>query len=124
VCYKLFNLHPSAQRAELPQYTGRYDVNSVNDVEDAATEEVFLDAESYLTSSVITLHNNTASGMFAEVAALLYRAHGRAWLGEYEANELLCAPCFFLRERYTDSDGFIADFSPKPGHFDGLRFRW
>lgn len=121
VCHELNMLDPPTQKAELPEYFGRYDMN---DVEETASEDIFFDAESHLLSNVIPSHNSTTSGMFTEVAALLYRAHGRTWLGHYEADELLCAPCFLLRERYIDSDGVIADFSPRPDHFDGLRFRW
>ncbi|RAR06532.1 ankyrin repeat-containing protein [Stemphylium lycopersici] len=121
VCHELNILDPPTQKAELPEYFGRYDMN---DVEETASEDIFFDAESHLLSNVIPSHNSTTSGMFTEVAALLYSAHGRTWLGHYEADELLCAPCFLLRERYIDSDGVIADFSPRPDHFDGLRFRW
>jgi hypothetical protein len=53
---------------------------------------------------------------FYDAAAMLYRSHGRRWIGEYDADETLCAACFLKREEYIGEDGLggPACFTPAP----------
>lgn len=123
VCQKADALHGASGLTELPEYTGKYCFGSSPTSMESASDEEFYDAEPYLFPDHVLADADSASNMLSEVAILLYRAHGRAWLGEYAADELLCAPCLLFRERYTDNEGHIADFSPRPHHYDGLVFR-
>ncbi|KAH8722344.1 hypothetical protein GQ44DRAFT_741717 [Phaeosphaeriaceae sp. PMI808] len=100
-----------------------YSCFSGNYAEDSDDDEEFYDAEPYPTADSILPEEDSADA-FSKVATPLYRCHGRYWLGEYEADEYLCATCFLVRERYTGEDGLIADFPPMPEHFEGLRFKW
>lgn len=123
VCQKARMLRPASRLSALPEYTGTYWIGSNHDVEDSSIEDEFYDAEPYLLPEPILADQDSVTTMLTDAALLLYRSHGRSWLGEYDPDEFLCASCFLVRERYTDKDGSIADFSPKPGHFDGLRFK-
>jgi hypothetical protein len=121
VCQKVYESEFAGMITELPEYTGVCLGDS--DAEDSDNDEDFHDAIPYsFTDSVLS--GQGSSGAFFGAAALLFRSHGRAWLGDYAIGEHLCATCFLLRERYTGMDGLIADFSPKPESFDGLRFQW
>ncbi|RYP57535.1 hypothetical protein DL770_010648 [Monosporascus sp. CRB-9-2] len=53
---------------------------------------------------------------FYGAAAMLYQSHGRRWIGEYDADETLCAACFLKREGYIGEDGpgGFARFTPVP----------
>jgi hypothetical protein len=123
VCQKADSLHAASRSAEPPEYTGTCWLGGNDETIDPATDEIFYDAEPYLFSEDILAHHDSTCNMFAEVALLLYRAHGRTWMGDYAVDELLCAPCLLLREQYRDKDGLITDFPPKPLRFDGLRFK-
>lgn len=117
VCNKADMLIAAARLTELPEYTGTY-CFAGND--DDTPDDQFYDAESYLFPNDLLPDQHS---VLADVALLLYRSHGRVWLGDYTADEVLCAPCLLHRERYTDKDGSIADFLPRPHHFDGLRLK-
>jgi hypothetical protein len=118
---------------QLPEYAGVC-VFSNDDESDSNTDEdehfydaeEFYDALPYLTGSLDTAIacNNHSQAFFEDVAALLYRAQGRAWMGEYTSEDRICASCLLQKEHYVDRDGEIADFAPLPEHWDGLRFKW
>lgn len=117
VCQKVYESDLVATRDNLPDYAGVCLIDS--DEEDLYTNEEFHDAEPFLLSSS-NLSSQTPSDIFSNVATLLYRAQGRAWLGEYSADDRLCATCFLYNEGYTDEDGLIADFRTPPERFTGL----
>jgi hypothetical protein len=109
------------KHTEPRDYSEAY-LNSAN-AEDLDDDEIFYDAEPCDFDDSI-LPSQKPADIFSDIAVLLYRAHGRAWLGEYAPEEHLCTTCFLHRECYTDEYGSIADFPPMPEHFNGLRFRW
>jgi hypothetical protein len=121
VCPKTYESDLATIHTGLPEYTGL--CLSDTDAEDSDTDEDFHDAEPYPSSNAI-LSGQDSSDIFSDIAVLLYRSHGRAWIGEYAIGEHLCAACFLLQERYTGEDGLIADWPPVPENFNGLRFKW
>lgn len=121
VCQEAYESGFAAMYTEQAEYTGVCVDDS--DGEDSENDEEFFDTEQYPFSEP-SLTGQSTSSIFSDVATLLYRSHGRVWLGEYAVEDRLCATCFLLQERYTDKDGFIADFPPLPVNYNGLRFRW
>jgi hypothetical protein len=117
-CHSVDNINAHTMQAEPLIYTGAYDEGEI--VEDMDIDEDFFDAEPYLFGTKST----TNSGVFSNTAKLLYRAHGRVWIGNYILGEQLCADCFLLRELYIGEDGLAADFPPMPRNFEGLRAKW
>ncbi|KAH8704359.1 hypothetical protein GQ44DRAFT_820019 [Phaeosphaeriaceae sp. PMI808] len=120
-CHKAYEPSIRALCPDLPEYSGLCFSDSGD--EDSDADEEFHEAEPYPIADFV-LPANDSSNLFSEVATLLYRTHGRVWMGEYGAEDHLCASCFLLQERYIGEDGLIADFPPMPKHFDGLRFKW
>lgn len=114
-CHCIRNGTASTSHPELLAYTGTYHESDFDDIVDV--DEEFFEAEPYLFGSEGTAY----SGVFSDTAALLYRAHGRVWIGDYAIGEQLCATCFLLREQYLGEDGLSADFPPMPKSFEGLR---
>lgn len=88
--------------------------------DDSDSDEDFFDAEPY----PIDTNNATATSVFTDIATLLYRAHGRVWLGTYFIGERFCATCFLSREQYISKDGMAGEFPPIPKSFKGLRVKW
>jgi hypothetical protein len=121
VCCNIDLTDPTAISNELPEYTGVC-VRSSNP-EDSDANEEFYEATPYAFAYA---HPSDKSHpeVFSDLAALLYRSHGRVWMGEYTSEERLCATCLLLRERYIDEHGSIAEPMPLPDHWDGLRFKW
>lgn len=117
VCQKVYK--SDLVRDNLPDYAGLCLDESIE--EDLYTEEEFHDAEPY-PLSISDLSTQNPSDIFSNVATLLYRAQGRAWIGEYSAEDRLCTICFLHNEGYTDEDGLIDDFRTVPERFTGLRF--
>jgi hypothetical protein len=116
----------------LPEYTGMCSETHVDSDSETDEDEQFYDTEEYydalpyLTTSfgVPITSNHHSQAFFEDVAALLHRAQGRTWVGEYTSEDRICASCLLQREQYIDRDGEIADFAPLPKHWDGLRFKW
>jgi hypothetical protein len=121
VCQNTHFKDLAATSNELPEYTGVY--VTCSDPEDPDTDEEFYEATPYAFTDAIPLDRSHPE-VFSDPAALLYRSHGRVWMGEYTSEERLCATCLLCRERYMDEDGSIADFVSLPEHWDGLRFKW
>jgi hypothetical protein len=94
--------------------------------EDSDTGEEFFDAESHL---IVNPHYPSQElcveppDLFLDTAVMLYRSHGRIWMGEYEIGDHLCATCFLLEEQYISEDGLGTDFPPMPKSFEGLRVK-
>jgi hypothetical protein len=94
--------------------------------EDSDTGEEFFDAESHL---IVNPYYPTQElyveppDIFLDTAIMLYRSHGRIWMGEYEIGDHLCATCFLLEEQYISEDGLGTDFPPMPKSFEGLRVK-
>jgi hypothetical protein len=117
-CHSVINTTGYTTHPELPNYSGAPYKNEIDEHIDI--DEEFFDAEPYLFSN-----NGTAkTGVFSDIATLLYRAHGRVWMDNYTIGEQLCAACFLLREQYIGEDGMAADFPPIPKSFEGLRVKW
>ena len=91
-----------------------------NGAEGSDDDEEFFDAQPY----PIDTKEATATSVFTDIGTLLYRAHGRVWLGTYSFGERLCGTCFLLREQYISEDGMAGDFPPVPKSFKGLRVKW
>jgi hypothetical protein len=114
----MVNVSASTSHPEHLAYTGTYHESDFDEGIDM--DEEFFDAEPYLFGTKDIAH----SGVFSDTATLLYRAHGRVWIGEYAIGERLCATCFLVRERYIGEDGLSADFPPMPKSFEGLRTKY
>jgi hypothetical protein len=119
VCQKAYESDPSTMHAEPQEYTGVY--LSDTDAEKSDADETFYDAEPCAFGDSV-LASRDRSYLFSGIATLLYRAQGRAWMGEHAVSEHLCATCFLHQENYIDEDGYIADFPPVPEHFNQRRF--
>jgi hypothetical protein len=114
-CHSANNVNAYTMQAEPLVYTGACYEGGV--AEDIDIDEDFFDTEPYLFGTKSTIN----SDIFSDIATLLYRAHGRVWIGSYTIGEQLCADCFLLREQYIGEDGLAADFPPIPKTFEGLR---
>lgn len=105
--------------AELPKYSGIcYDGKGEEEFDD-----IFFDAESEQLDDIASLGTDSCS-IFCDVATVLYRSQGRVWMGTYTSKDHLCASCLLIEENFTCDDGLIADFSPVPESFVGLRYKW
>lgn len=120
-CPNIHDNNVDAMDSPLPVY------HEVYHEEDSDTGEEFFDAESHL---IVNPHcpNQDSSlvetyDIFLDTAIMLYRSHGKIWMGEYEIGEHLCATCFLLKEQYISEDGLGTDFPPMPESFEGLRVR-
>lgn len=119
-CEILYDPLASPTSEDIPPYQGRCSTQTrIEDDDD--DDDFFHDAKYYLDN---VQPGPPSTGMFSTLATLLYRAHGRHWMSEYTPDERLCLSCFFVRERYTDPFGFIAEFPDVPEHYKGLRFKW
>lgn len=117
-CQNVDNITSYSTHSELPAYTGTYyegDFDEGIDIDDK-----FFDAEPHLFSKT----DLGKTDAFSSIATMLYRAHGRTWMGDYAIGEQLCATCFLSREQYIGEDGLAADFPPMPKSFEGLRAKW
>jgi hypothetical protein len=116
-CHTMDNFNIHRIQAEPLVYTGAYHEGEAADID---IDEDFFDAEPYLFDT----KSSTNLNVFSNTATLLYRAHGRVWIGNYTLGEQLCADCFLARELYIGEDGLAADFPPMPKNFEGLRVKW
>ncbi|KAH6633196.1 hypothetical protein C7974DRAFT_462830 [Boeremia exigua] len=108
----------STKPYHLPTYSGACSEDEDDQVDDI--DEQFYDTVPHLFDDV----DPSKPDAFSEIATVLYRAHGRVWIGSYAIGEQLCASCFLSREQYIGEDGLAADFPPMPESFQGLRAKW
>ncbi len=91
------------------------------------TDEADIEEEIYRESEVgmdllcaeydkLGIDDSALGDPFYDAAAMLYRSHGRRWIGEYDYDEVLCAACFLKREGYIGEDGpcGFSRFTPAP----------
>ncbi|KAH3964989.1 hypothetical protein HBI56_149970 [Parastagonospora nodorum] len=119
ICQEASEHTSSSTHAVLRDYYDRKYIGS-DDAEDSDNEDPFYDAAPYAFDESFLASVNPSITFF-NIATLLYRAQGRAWMGKYAVNDRLCATCFLQQENYIDHDGLIADFPPVPDHFTRIR---
>lgn len=117
-CQSVENFTSYTTQPDPPAYSGA--CYEGDDDQGADADEVFFDAEPHLFDKT----SPNKPDVFSEIATMLYRAHGRVWIGDYAIGEQLCASCFLFREQYIGEDGLAADFPPMPKSFEGLRAKW
>lgn len=107
----------------LPTYSGAYTADNhqlPSSLDHDNDDDEFFDAEPQRF-----YESNTGDfDAFSDIATMMYRAHGRAWIGSYAVDEQLCGSCFLYRERYISDDGLAADFPSMPRSFEGQRMKW
>jgi hypothetical protein len=97
-------------------------VAATGDIDESNIEEEFFQEPEEDIEHQCTKYDKLGLGFsplgdpFYDAAAMLYRSHGRRWIGEYDADEALCAACFLRREEYIGEDGLggAACFTPAP----------
>ncbi|KAF1929931.1 uncharacterized protein M421DRAFT_380930 [Didymella exigua CBS 183.55] len=114
-CQNMDEITSYMTKLTLPTYAGAYDKDGEGQYFD--TEDEFFDAEPHIFDHT----SCNKPDPFSDIATMLFRAHGRAWIGSYAIGEELCASCFLFRENYISKDGFAADFPPMPKSFERLR---
>lgn len=117
-CQSMDDFTPFMSHSHLPSYSGAYDEEDID--LDTDSDEEFFDAKPHLFDS----SRCDRPDAFSDIATLLFRTHGRVWIGNYAIGEELCASCFLFREQYIGEDGLAADFPPMPKSFEGLRVKW
>ncbi|KAF3006764.1 hypothetical protein E8E13_010062 [Curvularia kusanoi] len=117
-CRTLASVSSPRTSRNSPSYSGTCS-RTDNDRSDDEDED-FYDAEPHLFDDA----DLDGLEAFSDISLMLYRAHGRSWIGSYAVGEKLCASCFLTRERYIGPDGLAADFPPMPDSFEGLRAKW
>lgn len=93
---------------------------SESDVEEEFFQEPKADIAQLCTEyDKLGLEASPQGDPFYDAAAMLYQSHGKRWIGEYRADETLCAACFLRREKYIGEDGpgGPACFTPPPKEF-------
>ncbi|KAF2132818.1 hypothetical protein P153DRAFT_174268 [Dothidotthia symphoricarpi CBS 119687] len=114
-----------AIETRLPIYCGSYYEEESDPDSDSDSDEEFFDAESDLTpdSHYLNQHPHLAgtSDIFLDTATILYRSHGRVWIGEYKIGQRFCATCLLLQEQYISKDDQETDFPPTPESYEGIR---
>jgi hypothetical protein len=117
-CQSIDDFTSVMKQSQLPSYSGAYDQEE--DDFDVDPDDRFFDAEPHLFDD----NSHDKLDAFSDIATMLFRAHGRVWIGNYAIGEELCASCFLFREQYISHDGLAADFPPIPKSFEGLRVKW
>jgi len=118
-CLTFFNKSGFTNSAE-----ERHDSQGAEDSESEVDEE-FFDAEVEFSIGNYDVEDTSDScpDPFLDAALMLYRAQGRNWIGQYGAEERLCATCFLRREKYIGEDGVGTelDWPPLPPNYEMFR---